>query len=150
MASSRLLFDSVTLYSDSYSTELATINNITVDGLEISKEANTVEIENGLTLNESFTGSITIRTISTQTTEDAPPDILGGATLADYISSDGSVPTDVYMQLNHTGGTGNFDVRMGPVYLMGHEDFSNNRVETVLYATKESAAQTVIQENAIS
>lgn len=147
MASSRLLFDSVTVYSNAFTTAVASINGITVEGLEISKEANTVAIENGLNVNESFTGSITIRTINT--TDAAASSILSG-TLANYISSDGSVPTESWIQLNSTGGSGTFNVRMANVYLMGYEDYSNGRIETVITATKESAAQTVIQENLIS
>jgi len=65
MAASRLLFDKLNVYTDSgYSSLSFAVSGITVDGLEISKEALTVAIENGQTLNEAFTGSITLRTIN--------------------------------------------------------------------------------------
>lgn len=126
---SRLIFDSVTIGS-------STISGITVEGLEISKEANTVEIEDGQTLNESFTGSITIRTI--QTAVDGGGDILA----LSNVSSDGSVPTKTTITLQ--GVSPSPDVQLADVYVMGHRDFSNGRVETVLTATRVSASQAVV------
>jgi len=127
---SRLIFTSATIGSD-------TITGVTVEGLEISKEANTVEIEDGRVLNESFTGSITIRTVNT-TFDDGTSDILSTGTL----SSDGSIPTKTTITLN--GANGSPDVELTNVYVMGHRDFSNGRVETVLTATKASTSQAVI------
>lgn len=127
---SRLIFDSVDIGTD-------TISGITVEGLEISKEANTVEIEDGQTINESFTGSITIRTIQT-TIDGAATDILSLAT----VSADGSVPTKTTITLNGAGSSES--ITLANVYVMGHRDFSNGRVETVLTATKVSTSQAVI------
>jgi len=144
MAASRLLFDKLNVYSDSYSTLSFSVSGITVDGLEISKEAATVAIENGQTLNESFTGSITIRSINTDT--DA------GATITaeSLVSNNGQVPTECYIELESSVDSNTFDLRMGPVYLMGYQDFTNSRVETVLTATKTTAGQGVISETAAS
>lgn len=145
MAASRLLFDKLNVYSDSYSTLSFAVSGITVDGLEISKEALTVAIENGQTLNEAFTGSITLRTIN---------DTIDGAatkiTAESLVSNDGQVPTECYIELQSSGDSDTFDLQMGPVYLMGYEDFSNSRVETVLTATKTTAGQGVISETAAS
>lgn len=127
---SRLIFDSVTIGSN-------TISGITVEGLEISKTANTVEIEDGQILNESFTGSITIRTIKT-VFDGGSTDIL---TAAD-ISADGSIPTKATITLNGVSPSPN--VALSNVYIMGHRDFSNGRVETVLTATRVSTSQAVV------
>lgn len=126
---SRLIFTSATIGSD-------TVSGITVEGLEISKEANTVEVEDGRALNESFTGSITIRTVNT--TFDGGGDILSTGTL----SSDGSIPTATTVTL--IGATGSPNIALASVYVMGHRDFSNGRVETVLTATKAKTNQDVI------
>jgi hypothetical protein len=126
-------------------TALGTISGITVDGLEISKEAQSLAIENNINLNEAYTGSITMRTIQTQTDEGenilsttAEDDIYG------YVSFDGSVPTASLLKLSGSNGE---TIYMDDVYLMGHEDFSNNRVEIVLMATRTSTSQGVIDNS---
>ena len=122
-----------------------TILGITVDGLEISKEAQSLAIENNINLNEAYTGSITMRTIKTQTVQGenilsvtAADDIYG------YVSFDGTVPTASLLKLSGTNGE---TIYMDNVYLMGHEDFSNNRVEIVLMATRTSTSQGVIDNS---
>jgi hypothetical protein len=144
----RLIFDSMSVYgSSAYDSGnlVATISGITVEGLEITKEANSVEIENGLMLHESYSGSITVRTIKTQT--DASEDILSSnasVALYNYISKNGSVAPNVsYIQLDAAASAVQ-NVRMNDVYLMGYEDYANGRVETVLSATKVTAGQGVI------
>lgn len=136
----RLIFDKLEIYEATSITGSAakTLSGITVEGLEISKEANTVEIEDGQTLNESFTGSITIRSVNTSF------DSAGGAVLSytDYISSDGSIPTACSLKL--VGAGSGTSLGFENVYLMGHKDFSNGRVEIVLSATKASLSQGVI------
>lgn len=125
----RLIFDSATIGSD-------TLNGITVDGLEISKEATTVEIEDGRVLNESFTGSITIRSVNTTFADGG--DILSTGAL----SSDGTIPAKTTITLNGAGSSPS--ITLTNVYVMGHRDFSNGRVETVLTATKANVSQAVI------
>lgn len=126
-------------------TALGTISGITVDGLEISKEAQSLAIENNINLNESYTGSITMRTIQTQT--DEGENILS-VTAEDgiygYVSFDGTVPTASLLKLSGSNGE---TIYMDGVYLMGHEDFSNNRVEIVLMATRTSTSQGVIDNS---
>lgn len=126
-------------------TALGTISGITVDGLEISKEAQSLAIENNINLNESYAGSITMRTIQTQTDEGenilsvtSDDDIYG------HVSFDGSVPTASLLKLSGSNGE---TIYMDDVYLMGHEDFSNNRVEIVLMATRTSTSQGVIDNS---
>lgn len=125
----RLIFASATIGSD-------TLNGVTVEGLEISKEANTVEIEDGRTLNESFTGSITIRSIETNFAD-------GGDILTTgAVSGNGSIPSKTTITLNGAGSSDS--ITLTNVYVMGYRDFSNGRVETVLMATKASTSQAVI------
>lgn len=132
--------------SNSYDSSnlVATISGITVEGLEITKEANSVEIENGLTLHESYSGSVTVRTIKTET--DAGEPILTSSSsnaLYDYVSFNGSIAGNTsYILLNDTDLSGG--VKMEDVYLMGYEDYANGRVETVLTASKVTAGQEVI------
>ena len=121
---SRLIFDSATIGN-------TTITGITVEGLEISKEANTVEIEDGQILNESFTGSITIRAIGES-----------GALADATVSTDGSIPTKTNITLNGAGSSPN--VQLTGVYVMGHLDFSNGRVESVFTATRVDTNQNVV------
>lgn len=126
-------------------TALGTISGITVDGLEISKEAQSLAIENNINLNEAYTGSITMRTIQTQT--DEGENILSTTSEDDiygYVSFDGSVPTASLLKLSGSNGE---TIYMDDVYLMGHEDFSNNRVEIVLMATRTSTSQGVIDNS---
>lgn len=144
----RLYFDSMSIYkSSAYDSGnlVATIAGITVEGLEITKEANTVEIENGLTVHESYSGSITARTINTNTAAGEPILTTSSSNaLYEFVSFDGSVAANVaYIQLDAAASAVQ-NVRMDDVYLMGYEDFSNGRVETVLSATKTTAGQGVI------
>lgn len=140
----RLIFDKLEIYAATSITGSAakTLSGITVEGLEISKEANTVEIEDGQTINESFTGSMTIRSVNTSF--DTVGGVAGGVVLAytSHISSDGSVPTACSLKL--VGAGGGTSLGFENVYLMGHKDFSNGRVEIVLSATKASLSQGVI------
>ena len=133
----RLIFDKVEIDdAATFSAADKTLSGITVEGLEISKEANTVEIEDGQILNESFTGSITIRSVNTAWDETG--DVLSTA----YISADGSVPAKSSIKLVGAGSSPS--LVLNGVYIMGHRDFSNGRVETVLTATRASLSQAVI------
>lgn len=108
------------------------IRNITVEGLEISNEPSTVTVENNREINESFTGRIVIRTTDINFKK------VGGVGVETVILSHGSVSPDgilpVEAKLRLHGATGSHTVTTGVVYIMGHEDFSNGRRETVLTA----------------
>lgn len=129
----RLIFESAEILNTSDASQ-GVISGITVEGVEITKEPSTVDVENGRTINESFTGGITIRSINT-TFDD------GGAILSsNYISTDGSIPTNEG-KLKLNGVAGSHDIVTGPVYIMGHEDFSNGRLEIVLSANNADTGQ---------
>lgn len=146
---SRILIEQAKIFevSDDPTSEsvdpLSTISGITVDGLELSKEAVSVAIENNLNLNEAYTGALTIRTINTAdddgTTITALTD--GGSPAQNIVSSDGAVPKPVLLELSGSNGE---TIYMKDVYLMAHTDFSNSRVETVLYASRTSTDQDVV------
>ena len=125
--------------------DIGTISNVIVESLESSITPNTVVIDNGQTINESYTTSITFRTRNT--TYDATSkgtagsgaadgqNILGGA--ASPVITDGVLPSaKSYIRVK--GGTFNMD--SGAVYINGYEDFSNGRREIVISATIESTA----------
>lgn len=144
---SRILIEQVKIFEKGEDPEndsaLSTISGITVDGLELSKEAVSVAIENNLNLNEAYTGAITIRTINTD--DDAGTAITalddGASPAQNIVSSDGAVPKPVLLELSGSNGE---TIYMDDVYLMAHTDFSNSRVETVLYASRTSTDQNVI------
>lgn len=129
----RLIFESAEILDTSDSSQ-GVISGITVEGVEITKEPTTVDVENGRTINESFTGGITIRSIST--TFDGGGSILEST----YVSTDGSLPTNEG-KLKLNGVAGSHDIVTGPVYIMGHEDFSNGRLEIVLSANSADTGQ---------
>lgn len=134
----RLIFDKLEIDDQAtFSAAAKTLTGITVEGLEISKEAVTVEVEDGQTINESFNGSITIRSVNTDFSDSTA--VLDYTT---YISSNGSIPSKSSIKL--VGAGGGTSIKLEGVYLMGHKDFSNGRVETVLMATKASTSQAVI------
>lgn len=137
----RLIFEKAQIL-DAGGSEVAgeEIFGITVDGLELSKEATTVEIEDGRTLNESFTGSITVRSIhSGFEATGSGTDILA----SNYISADGSV-TATKAGLRLVGANSGTSVQITDVYIMGHRDFTNGRLETVITASGESTNQSIV------
>lgn len=146
---SRILIEQVKIFDvsddpeDEGTNALSTISGITVDGLELSKEAVSVAIENNLNLNEAYTGALTIRTINTADDDDTTITALtdGGSPAQNIVSSDGAVPKPVLLELSGSNGE---TIYMKDVYLMAHTDFSNSRVETVLYASRTSTDQDVV------
>jgi hypothetical protein len=128
----RLIFESAEILNTSDASQ-GVISGITVEGVEITKEPSTVDVENGRTINESFTGGITIRSINTNF--DGASAILDSS----FVSTDGSLPTEGKLKLN--GVAGSHDIVTGPVYIMGHEDFSNGRLEIVLSANNADTGQ---------
>lgn len=120
-----------------------TIYGITVDGLELTKEPTTVEIEDGRQLYESYTGSITIRTVNELFGQDQSSSSANSIIDSTNISTGGSV-TSAKQKLKLFGVGSSPNVEMDNVYIMAHKDFSNGRLEIVLSATAESTNQTVL------
>lgn len=108
------------------------IRNITVEGLEISNEPSTLAVENNREINESFTGRIVIRTTDTNFKQVAGAGVTTAILSTEYVSPDGILPIEAKLKLH--GATGTHDITTDVVYIMGHEDFSNGRRETVLTA----------------
>lgn len=135
----RLIFTHAELTDTSGSGTGDLIYGIVVESIEITKEPQTVEIEDGRTLNEAFAGSITIRSVNTKFGQfNDGSDILGDA----VVSSNGSLGTKGGLKLHGQGTTP--DILIYPAYVMGHRDMSNGRVETVLMATATDTSQSVI------
>lgn len=124
----RLVFESVKIYTGSIGdTLVGEVKGVRTDDMTMSKEGNVVTVDNGREINESFNGEIELR--SRNTTFDGGGDILA----ASEISTDGTQPTETYLEF--VGRSNSHDIETGPVYLMGMEDYSNGRVETMLRAT---------------
>lgn len=122
------------------------IRNITVEGLEISNEPATVAVENNREINESFTGRIVIRTTDTNFKQVAAAGVTTAILDSDYVSPDGVLPTEAKLKLH--GATGSHSITTAVVYIMGHEDFSNGRRETVL--TAQAAEISTLNSLAVS
>lgn len=122
------------------------IRNITVEGLEISNEPATVAVENNREINESFTGRIVIRTTDTNFKQVAAAGVTTAILDSDYVSPDGVLPTEAKLKLH--GATGSHSITTPVVYIMGHEDFSNGRRETVL--TAQAAEISTLNSLAVS
>lgn len=149
---SRLIFNSAEIVDTSgasFSTSgEAVIKGIVVDSIELTKEPTTVEIEDGRTLNESFAGSVTVRTINTTTVDSGNADTNDGVAIFSVeddsgnvvVSSNGSLPA-AKAGLKLVGDT---SVTIAPCYIMAHRDFSNGRVETVIMATAESVQESIV------
>lgn len=123
-----LVFESLKIYTGSIGgTLVGEIKGVRFDDATLSKEGNAVTVDNGREIWESFSGEIEIN--SRNTTFVGGGDILA----ASEISTDGSQPTETYLEF--VGRSNSHDIETGPVYLMGMEDYSNGRVETMLRAT---------------
>jgi len=122
------------------------IRNITVEGLEISTEPATVAVENNREINESFTGRIVIRTTDTNFKQVAAAGVTTAILDSDHVSPDGVLPTEAKLKLH--GATGSHSITTPVVYIMGHEDFSNGRRETVL--TAQAAEISTLNSLAVS
>ena len=108
------------------------IRNITVEGVEIGNEPATLAVENNREINESFTGRIVIRTTDINFKQVAATGVQTAILSHASVSPDGVLPTEAKLKLH--GATGTHDITTDVVYIMGHEDFSNGRRETVLTA----------------
>ena len=122
------------------------IRNITVEGLEISNEPATVAVENNREINESFTGRIVVRTTDTNFKQVAAAGVTTAILDSDHVSPDGVLPTEAKLKLH--GATGSHSITTPVVYIMGHEDFSNGRRETVL--TAQAAEISTLNSLAVS
>jgi hypothetical protein len=122
------------------------IRNITVEGLEISNEPAIVAVENNREINESFTGRIVVRTTDTNFKQVAAAGVTTAILDSDHVSPDGVLPTEAKLKLH--GATGSHSITTPVVYIMGHEDFSNGRRETVL--TAQAAEISTLNSLAVS
>lgn len=121
----KLIFESAEILNSGGSSQ-GVISNITVEGVEVSLEPDTVNVEDNREIYESYTGRIVIR--SKNTTFDG-----GGAILvSEYVSTDGTLPTEGKLKLN--GKSGSHDITTELTYIQGHHAFDNGRLETVLVA----------------
>ena len=125
----KLIFSKAKVLNTSGAVQM-TISNITVEGIEISIDPDTVNIENNRELFESYTGRIVVRT--TGINNDAGSGILASP----FVSNDGTIPTEGKLQL--LGQTGSHTVTTANTFIMGHKSFENGRLETVLVAQASS------------
>lgn len=116
-----------TLSTDEY------IKNITVEGVEIGLEPDTVNVEDNREIYESYTGRIVIRTKDTSfSAVNASGDSTDAILSSNYVSSNGTTPTVGRLRLH--GKTGSHDITTANTYIQGHNSFENGRLETVLVA----------------
>jgi hypothetical protein len=121
----KLIFESAEILNSGGSSQ-GVISNITVEGVEVTLEPDTVNVEDNREIYESYTGRIVIR--SKNTTFDGGGAILDSA----YVSTDGTLPTEGKLKLN--GKSGSHDLTTQLTYIQGHHAFDNGRLETVLVA----------------
>lgn len=121
----KLIFESAEILNSGGSSQ-GVISNITVEGVEVTLEPDTVNVEDNREIYESYTGRIVIR--SKNTTFDGGGAILDSA----YVSTDGTLPTEGKLKLN--GKSGSHDLTTELTYIQGHHAFDNGRLETVLVA----------------
>ena len=121
----KLIFESAEILNSGGSSQ-GVISNITVEGVEVTLEPDTVNVEDNREIYESYTGRIVIR--SKNTTFDGGGAILDSA----YVSTDGTLPTEGKLKLN--GKSGSHDLTTELTYIQGHNAFDNGRLETVLVA----------------
>lgn len=124
----RLIFESAEILDNTGAQLSPTqiIKGIVVEGLEQTLTPDIVTVEDNREVYESFTGRIVVRTINTEDTNSNT--ILSSA----YVSTDGTLPTEGRLRLN--GKSGSHDITTATTYIMGHNDFSNGRLEVVLTA----------------
>jgi predicted outer membrane repeat protein len=121
----KLIFESAEILNSGGSSQ-GVISNITVEGVEVTLEPDTVNVEDNREIYESYTGRIVIR--SKNTAFDGGGAILSSA----FVSTDGTLPTEGKLKLN--GKSGSHDLTTELTYIQGHNAFDNGRLETVLVA----------------
>ena len=128
----KFILDKVTLSDgNNYDADQGDITNVIVEASLPTIEPNTVVVDDGQTINESYNVSIEMRTKSTNLSGSQTGAILSSA----HVSTDGTLPTKTFVEF--VGASNSFDIRSGSIYLNGYEDFSNGRRETVLTGTLE-------------
>jgi hypothetical protein len=105
------------------------IYGLVSDGVEISLEPDTVNVEDNREIYESYTGRIVIRTVNTKFDADGNGDLILSSV---HVSNDGDLPTVGTLKLH--GKSGSHDIVTAPTYIQGHQSFDNGRLETVLIA----------------
>jgi hypothetical protein len=143
---SRLLFKKAEVY-DKNDNKRGTIENITVEGLEVSMTPETVVVENEREFFDAYTGRVVIRTLNTHTSEGTTANFkileAGAGKIAavtehihEYISCGGEDVKEAYIKLVGKG----IDVTLGGssganlTFIQGYQSFENGRLETVLVA----------------
>jgi len=130
----KLIFEYAELL-ESDGTPLATpeyIKNITVEGVEISLDPSTVNVEDDREVYESYTGRIVIRTTDTNFSQVGGSGSTGAILSSSLVSPDGITPTVGRIRLH--GKSGSHDITTANTYIQGHNAFDNGRLETVLVA----------------
>lgn len=118
------------------------IKNITVEGVEIGLEPDTVAVEDNREVYESYTGRIVIRTKDTNFTAVGGSGATSAILDSAYVSEDGTLPTEGRIRLH--GKSGSHDVTTATTYIQGHQAFDNgSRLETVLVAQAADVDGTV-------
>jgi len=125
----RLIFSHAEILQNDGTTSVGEIYGITVEGLEQTLTPETVLVEDNREVYESFTGKIVVRTINTNfgATNSGSSILASG-----YVSTNGTLPTEGQLKLH--GKAGSHDITTANTYIMGHNDFSNGRLEIVLTA----------------
>ena len=130
----KLIFESAEILNSGGSSQ-GVISNITVEGVEVTLEPDTVNVEDNREIYESYTGRIVVRSKNVNFDGGSNPILAAGtsnSTGADYISTDGTLPLEGKLKLN--GKSGSHDLTTGLTYIQGHNAFDNGRLETVLIA----------------
>jgi len=108
------------------------IHNVVVEASLPTIEPNTVVVDDGQTINESYTVNMEMRTKHTGIGADGS----GTAILSlDTVSNDGTLHDKAYVRFD--GASNSFNIDSGKMYINGYEDYSNGRRETVLTGTLE-------------
>lgn len=122
----KLIFESAEILNSGGASQ-GVISNITVEGVEVTLEPDTVNVEDNREIYESYTGRIVIRSKNVNF-DGGSSAILDSA----YVSTDGTLPTEGKLKLN--GKSGSHDLTTQLTYIQGHNAFDNGRLETVLVA----------------
>jgi hypothetical protein len=123
----KLIFESVDILQGETTTSAGKISNITVEGVEISLEPDTVNVEDNREIYESYTGRIMIRSKNVNFDDTNPVEAILDSP---YVSTDGTLPTEGRIRLNGKSGSHVVTSELG--YIQGHQSFDNGRLETVL------------------
>jgi len=128
--------------------DVGTISNVIVEASLPTIEPNQVTVDDGQVINESYTINVEMRTkenkfdFTNQAGVTGGADnelILGGSNST--VSVNGSIPAKSYIKM--VGKTNSFNIDLaGGIYLNGYEDYSNGRIETVLFGTLEVISAT--------